>query len=187
MNYHNYLQKWFFFPAMFGVRKSSCAEWRTITTDTLCARSWSPTVNPQIATSRSSAGRPTLYPESSPHQVRLVSSSYIVLIIIKSLPLVKAVIFGRTFSHFRIFKTPTWLCYFNLVQFILASVWLPNRFMQMFLLSKFNQKHWYTCLFTCRVHERSTEVWCSYRKIWGIWCVKNKPLAIHSSQSVSWQ
>lgn len=127
MIYHIYFQKWFFFSAMFGARKSSCVEWRTTTTDTLCARSWSQTVNPQIATSRSSAGRPTLYPESSPHQVRLVSSSYIVLIIIKSLPLVKAVIFGRTFANFRIFKKPA-CSYFNLGLIILAFVGLPNNF-----------------------------------------------------------
>ena len=179
MIYHNYLRKWFFFPAMFGVRKSSCAEWRTITTDTLYARSWSPTVNPQIATSRLSAGRPTLYPESSPHQVRLVSSSYIVLIIIKSLPLVKAVIFGRTFSHFRIFKTPT--CAISISSNLSWPLFgFPTGLCKCyFLLSKFNRKHWYKCLFTCRVHERSTEVWCSYRKIWGIWCVKNKSLLIH--------
>lgn len=124
MIYHIYFQKWFFFSAMFGVRKSSCVEWRTTTTDTLCARSWSQTVNPRIATSRSSAGRPTLYPESSPHQVWLVSSSYIVLITIKSLPLVKA-FFERSFANFRIFKTPA-CSYFNLGLIILAFVGLPN-------------------------------------------------------------
>lgn len=142
-----------FFSAMFGVRKLSCVEWRTTTTDTLCARSWSQTVNPRIATSRSSAGRPTLYPESSPHQVWLVSSSYIVLIIIKSLLLVKAVIFGRTFANLRIFKTPAYsYMYFNLGLFILAFVELPNMFcFFVFLLSKFNWKHWYT--YTCLLVE----------------------------------